>query len=45
LAPALDLRRGADVGAPVVGGLLAHDGRVYVPAAGGSLSCYEEGEE
>ncbi|MBA3845767.1 MAG: PQQ-binding-like beta-propeller repeat protein [Planctomycetes bacterium] len=34
-----------DLGAKIVGGILAHEGRIFVPAFGGSLSCFDEGED
>jgi len=39
----------SDVGSPIGSGILAHDGRIYVPTrpggtSGGSLLCLEEGD-
>jgi outer membrane protein assembly factor BamB len=35
----------AEIGGAAVGGILAHDGRVFVPTKSGQLVCFEEGEE
>jgi outer membrane protein assembly factor BamB/tetratricopeptide (TPR) repeat protein len=35
----------ADCGSPVVGGILAHDGRIFVPTKNAQLVCFEEGDE
>ncbi len=35
----------ADVGGAAVGGVLAYDGRVFVPTKAGQLVCFEEGDE
>jgi len=35
----------ADCGSAVVGGILAHDGRVFVPTKAGQLVCFEEGDD
>jgi outer membrane protein assembly factor BamB/tetratricopeptide (TPR) repeat protein len=47
---ALDFQTGAerwraDLGSPAVVGLLAWDGRVFVPTRSGHLVCFEEGDE
>ncbi|MBA3707656.1 MAG: DUF4388 domain-containing protein [Planctomycetes bacterium] len=34
-----------DLGSPAVGGLMAQDGRVYVPVATGHLICFDEGDD
>jgi outer membrane protein assembly factor BamB len=46
----LDAQTGAerwktDLGSPVTTGILAHEGRIYIPTHGGSLICLEEGED
>jgi tetratricopeptide (TPR) repeat protein len=46
LDPATGVERWrADLGGPVAGGVLVHEGRVYAPTRGGVLHCFEEGDE
>jgi tetratricopeptide (TPR) repeat protein len=35
----------ADIGGAAVGGILANDGRIFVPTKSGQLVCFDEGEE
>jgi outer membrane protein assembly factor BamB/Tfp pilus assembly protein PilF len=35
----------AELGSPASAGILASDGRIYVPTRGGMLACFEEGDE
>lgn len=35
----------ADLGSPVSGGLLVHEGRIFIPTRAGMLMCFEEGED
>ena len=35
----------ADLGSAAASGILAHDGRIFVPTRAGLLVCFEEGEE
>jgi outer membrane protein assembly factor BamB len=35
----------ADCGGPVVGGILAFDGRIFVPNKASQLVCFEEGDD
>jgi len=35
----------ADLGSPPSSGILAHEGRLYVPTRAGTLVCFEEGDE
>ncbi len=35
----------ADLGSPASSGILAHEGRIFVPTRAGLLMCFEEGEE
>jgi outer membrane protein assembly factor BamB len=39
-----ELQWQADLGSQVATGILAVNGRVYVPTRGGNLMCFEEGE-
>jgi tetratricopeptide (TPR) repeat protein len=40
-----ELRWKADLGGNAVGGLLAQDGRIFIPTHNGQLVCFEEGDE
>ena len=40
-----ELRWKADLGGAAVGGILALDGKVFIPTRNGQLVCFEEGEE